>query len=168
MPDNDTLISLDPSDGNPEADHGGFVALAVLAAAVGAGAALLLAPEEGARTRERVGRGFRSLRGEAAETIAQLQREIRKRRRQSRREKQVIALAGVLIGAGLTALLAPESGAATRKRLGGTISRIKVGAVDRIERLRQQRQADTTSAAGEENPAVRSVQELGRDSNAVF
>src|SRR5688500_11629998 len=105
MADNDTLISLDPSDGNLEADHGGFVALAVLAAAMGAGAALLLAPEEEARTRERVGRGLLSLRGEAAETIAQLQREMRKRRRQSRREKQIIALAGVLIGAGLTAIL---------------------------------------------------------------
>jgi gas vesicle protein len=168
MADNDTLISLDPSDGNLEADHGGFVALAVLAAAMGAGAALLLAPEEGARTRERVGRGLRSLRGEAAETIAQLQREMRKRRRQSRREKQIIALAGVLIGAGLTAILAPASGAVTRQRLGGTISRIKVGAVDRIERLRQQRQGETAAGGKEENPAVRSVQELGRDSNSVF
>lgn len=152
MPDNDNFISSDPSDGNPGADHGGFVALAVLAAAIGAGAALLLAPEEGARTRERVGRGLRSLRGEAAETVAQLQREIRKRRRQSRREKQIIALAGVLIGAGLTAILAPESGSVTRQRLGGTINRIKVGAVDRIERLRQQRQAETTSGVNEENP----------------
>jgi hypothetical protein len=40
--------------------------------------------------------------------------------------------------------------------------------VDRIERLRQQRQAETTSGVNEENPAVRSVQELGRDSNSVF
>jgi hypothetical protein len=127
----------------------------------------MLAPEEGARTRERVGRGLRSLKGEAAETIAQLNREIGKRKRQSRRDKQVVALAGILIGAGLTALFTPDSGAATRKRLGGTLSRIKVGAVDRIERLRQ-RQDEPAGEAGQEDRSVRSVQELGRDSNSVF
>jgi len=66
----------------------------------------------------------------------------------------------------LAALLAPESGGATRKRLGITLSRIKVGAVERIERLRQ-RQADAPAPTAEENP-VRSVQELGRDPNSVF
>ena len=117
-------------------ERGGFVTLAVVAAAVGAGAALLLAPEAGFRARQRVGRG--------------------------RGQKRLIALAGFLVGAGLTALLTPESGPATRKLLGGTLSRIKVGAVDRMERLRQ---ADAPEPA--ENP-VRSVQELGRDSNDVF
>ena len=48
-------------------ERGGFVALAVLAAAAGAGAAFSLAPEKGAETRQRVGRGLRSLGGEAAE-----------------------------------------------------------------------------------------------------
>jgi gas vesicle protein len=143
-------------------ERGGFVALAVLAAAAGAGAALLLAPDSGSRTRQRVGRGLRGLRGEAAGTIVQLQREIRKRQSRSRREKRIFAFAGLLVGAGLTALLTPESGPATRKLLGGRLSRIKVGAVDRIERLRQ---ADAPQAA--ENP-VRSVQELGRDPNDVF
>jgi gas vesicle protein len=169
MPDNDTDLDLDLKsiDNGAAGARGGFVALAVLAAALGAGAALMLAPEEGARTRERVGRGLRSLRGEAAETIGQLQHEIRKRRRQSRREKRIVAFAGLLIGVGVTALLIPESGAATRKRLGGTLSRIKVGAVDRIERLRQ-RQGETAGDRGEEPPPVRSVQELGRDPNDVF
>lgn len=159
------------SDPLTETDHpserGGFVALAVIAAALGAGAALMLAPAEGSRTRERVGQGLRSLRGEAAETIAHLQREIRKRRRQSRRDKQFIALAGVLIGAGLTALLTPESGAVARKRLGGTLSRIRVGAVDRVGRLRErQDQAPSNPKAGDQS--IRSVQELGRDPNTVF
>jgi hypothetical protein len=117
-------------------ERGGFVALAVLAAAAGAGAALLLAPDTGSRARQRAGRG--------------------------RWEKRIIALAGFLVGAGLTALLTPETGPATRKLLGGTLSRIKVGAVDRIERLRQ-----TDEPAPAEN-RVRSVQELGRDSNDVF
>jgi len=117
-------------------ERGGFGALAVLAAAAAAGAALLLALDARPRARQRAGRG--------------------------RREKRIIALAGFLVGAGLTALLTPETGPATRKLLGGTLSRIKVGAVDRIERLRQ------TDAPPPAENRVRSVQELGRDSNDVF
>ncbi len=151
---------------SPAAERGGFVALAVLAAALGAGAAVLLAPDEGAKTRERVGRGLRSLGGDAAETVEQLQREIRRRRNQARREKQIIAVAGLLIGAGFGALLAPESGARVRQRLGGTLGRIKVGAIDRIERLRQ-REGEAASDDPEKQE-VRSVQDLGRDPNTVF
>jgi len=132
-------------DDSPAGERGGFVALAVLAAALGAGAAVLLAPDEGAKTRKRVGRGLRSLRGDATETVAQLRREIRRRKNQSRREKQLIAVAGLLIGAGVAALLAPEGGAQVRRRLGGTLGRIKVGAIDRIERLRQ-REGEAASA----------------------
>ena len=150
----------------PAEDGGGFVALAVLAAALGAGAAVLLAPDDGARTRKRVGRGLRSLRGDAAARIAQLQREMKRRKNQSRREKRMIALAGVLIGAGVAAVLTPR-GAEVRTRLGGTLSRIKVGAVDRIDRLRAQ-SAEPASEASEEARKVRSVQELGRDPNNVF
>ena len=133
MSANDTMKSTEHTR---RRERGGFVTLVVLAAAVGAGAAVLLAPDAGSRARQRVGRG--------------------------RREKRIIALAGFLVGAGLTALLTPETGPATRRLLGGTLSRIKVGAVDRIERLRQ-----TDAPAPAENP-VRSVQELGRDSNDVF
>ncbi|HEU4682205.1 MAG TPA: YtxH domain-containing protein [Gemmatimonadales bacterium] len=165
MTDSDFPIQFDSPD-NSQEGRGGFVALAVLAAAAGAGAAILLAPEEGAKTRKRVGKGLRSLRGDAAGTIAQLQHEIRRRKNQSRREKRLIALAGVLVGAGIAALLAPESGAETRKRLGGTLGRIKVGAVDRIDRLRD-RSAERASSTAEDQP-VRSVQELGRDPNTVF
>ena len=140
--------------------------LAVLAAALGAGAAVLLAPDEGSRTRQRVGRGLRSLRGDAAARIAQLQRELKRRKSQSRREKRMIALAGVLIGAGAAVLLTPR-GAEVRTRLGGTLSRIKVGAIDRIERLRAHRRSDAAQDS-EEGRQVRSVQELGRDPNTVF
>ena len=129
-------------------ERGGLIVLAILAAAVGAGAALLLAPDTGSRTRQRVSRGLRDLRGEAAG--------------RSRRERRIIALAGVLIGAGLTAVLTPESGPATRKLLGGTFSRIKVGAVDRIERLRHPEAPELAEGT------VRSVQELGRNPNDVF
>jgi hypothetical protein len=147
-------------------DGGGFVALAVLAAALGAGAAVLLAPDEGSRTRKRVRRGLQSLKGDAAARVTQLQRELKRRKNQSRREKRIIALAGVLVGAGVAALLTPR-GAEVRTRLGGTLSRIKVGAIDRIDRLRAQ-PGEPAGEASEEARKVRSVQELGRDPNTVF
>ena len=147
-------------------DSGGFVALAVLAAALGVGAAVLLAPDEGSRTRKRMRQGLRTLKGDATSRIAQLQREIRRRKNQSRREKRMIALAGVLIGAGVAALLTPGGGE-VRPRLGGTLSRIKVGAIDRIDRLRSQA-GESADQASEEDRQVRSVQELGRDPNTVF
>ena len=147
-------------------DSGGFVALAVLAAALGAGAAVLLAPDEGSRTRKRMRQGLRTLKGDATARIAQLQREINRRKNQSRREKRMIALAGVLVGAGVAALLTP-GGADVRTRVGGTLGRIKVGAIDRIDRLRS-RAGEIADEASEEARQVRSVQELGRDPNTVF
>jgi gas vesicle protein len=162
---NNILENGTPAD-SPAVERGGFVALALLAAALGAGAAVLLAPDEGGKTRKRVGRGLRSLRGDAAETVAQLRREIRSRKNQSRREKRIVAVTGLLIGAGVAALLAPESGAQVRRRLGGTLGRIKVGAVDRMERLRQHETEAISNEA--EQQEVRSVQELGRDPNTVF
>jgi hypothetical protein len=162
MMEHHTDIGLDTT---PQEESGGFVALAVLAAALGAGAAVLLAPDEGSKTRKRVGRGLRSLGGDAAERLEKLQREIRRRKTQSRREKKIIALAGLLIGAGVAALMTPQ-GAEVRSRLGGTLGRIKVGAIDRIERIRS-RPGDPESSAEEERE-VPSVQELGRDPNTVF
>ena len=137
MSDINDNLENETSGNSPAGERGGFVALAVLAAALGAGAAVLLAPDEGAKTRKRVGRGLRSLQGDAAGTVAQLRREIQRRRNQSRREKRISAVAGLLIGAGVAALFAPESGAQVRRRLGGTLGRIKVGAIDRIDRLKQ-------------------------------
>jgi gas vesicle protein len=163
MPEHRTELDLDLENGDSVSGRGGFVALAVIAAAMGAGAALLFKPDRGGTTRGLVGRGLRSLRGEGARTFAQVQREIRRRRNRSRRDKQLIGLAGFLIGAGLAAMVTPESGPATRQRLGSALGRIKVGAVDRIERLR--RPSQQTSV---ESQPVRSVQELGRDSNTVF
>jgi hypothetical protein len=66
-------------------------------------------------------------------------------------------VAGLLVGAGLAALLTPESGPDARKLLGGKLSRIKVGAVDRIERLRKSEATEPM-----ETPA-RSAPELGSD-----
>ena len=146
------------------ADRNGFLALAALAATLGAGAAILFAPDEGAKTRRRVGQRLHSLSGEAAAGITSLQRELRRRRR-AEREKRLAALTGFLVGAGLTALLVTEG--STRRRLGDTLSRIKVGAVDRIERLRQRSDASSRQPGADQN-SVRSIQELGRDANSVF
>jgi gas vesicle protein len=158
-----TELDLGLENGATVSGRGGFVALAVIATAMGAGAALLFKPDRSGTTRRLVGQGLRSLRGEGARTIAQLQREIRRRRNRSRRDKRLIGLAGFLIGAGLAAMVTPESGPAARQRLGSALGRIKVGAVDRIERIR--RAPEQTAA---ESQSVRSVQELGRDSNSVF
>jgi hypothetical protein len=48
------------------------------------------------------------------------------------------------------------------------LSRLKVGAVDRIERLRQRQQSGPAGEPVQEEASVRSVQELGRDSHNVF
>jgi gas vesicle protein len=132
MPDNEPI---DSSDDSASAERGGFIALAVVAAAIGAGAAVLLSPEQG----------------------------LRSRKRRSARDGRFLAAAGFLVGAGLTALLTPESGPATRKLVSSTLSRIKVGAIDRIERHRL-----TKVPPEADQPAVRTVQELGRDPNNVF
>jgi gas vesicle protein len=161
------MTEINNEETNTEPDRGGFVALAVLAAALGAGAAVLLAPDQGSKTRKRVGRKLRGIRGDAGETVARLQREIRRRKGQSRREKRIIAFAGLLIGAGAAALLSPKRGAEVRSGLGGTLSRIKVGAIDRIERLRPKPEESAASETAE-NGGIRSVQELGRDPNTVF
>jgi gas vesicle protein len=134
MPDDELMNSTNDS---PAGHRGGFIALAVVAAAIGAGAALLLGPDQRLRPR--------------------------KSRSRSRGERRIIAAAGFLVGAGLTALLAPESGPVTRQRLRGTFSKIKVGAIDRIERIRLSKVPSTS-----EDAPVRSVQELGRDPNNVF
>jgi hypothetical protein len=112
-----------------------------------------------------VRRRLRSLGGDAFGRMEKLQREIRRRKSQSRRERKLIALAGLFIGAGVSALLSPQGGD-VRSRLGGTLGRIKVGAIDRIERIRA-RPGDPDISHGEDRE-VRSVQELGRDSNTVF
>jgi gas vesicle protein len=166
MADVENELHNGSANNSPAGERGGFVALAVLAAALGAGAAVLLAPDQGSKTRKRVRRKLRGLRGDAGETVGRLQREIRRRKSQSRREKRIIALAGLLIGAGVAALLSPESGAEVRTRLGGTLSRIKVGAVGRIERLRSE--SGESASETEEGREVRSVQEPGRDPNTVF
>jgi len=72
----------------------------------------------------------------------------------------------LLIGAGVAALLAPESGAQVRRRLGGTLGRIKVGAIDRIERIRQRE--DQPASSQEDEQEVRSAPESSGEANPGF
>ena len=98
-------FDLEPAE--EEGGRGGFFTLALIAMALGAGSALLFAPAEGARTRQRLGREILELRGGAARTVARVQREVHRRRTRDRREKRLYALAGLVVGAGLGAFLRP-------------------------------------------------------------
>jgi gas vesicle protein len=102
---------------------GGFLGLAFLALAAGAGAALLFAPAEGAATRQVVGARLRDIRSAAEAGVNRLQRELRRREERRRRERRTAALIGFAAGAGLAALLMPTSGPDTRRRLAQTLSR---------------------------------------------
>jgi|SRR6478752_2404871 len=118
-----------------EDSSGGTFGLALLALAVGAGAALLFAPTEGARTREMVGGGLREIRGGAEVALRRVQRELGRREERRRRQRQVSAVLGLAVGAGLAALLVPESGADTRRRLVDTLKRRADRAKEHADRV---------------------------------
>jgi len=101
-------FDLEPAE--EEGGRGGFFGLALIALALGAGSALLFAPAEGARTRQRLSKEIVELRGGAAKTVARIQREVHRRRTRDRREKRLYALAGLVVGAGLGAFLRPLAG----------------------------------------------------------
>ena len=96
---------------------GGLLGLALLAVAVGAGAAMLFAPAEGAETRRIVGERLKDWRGDAEEALERVQRELHRREARRRRERRSSALLGLAAGAGLAALLTPESGPDVLRRI---------------------------------------------------
>jgi gas vesicle protein len=121
--DFDKLESL--AAGGEDEDSNGFLGMALLALALGAGAALLFAPAEGAETRKLVGGRLRDIRGGAESAIARLQQELGRRETRRRRERRTAALLGLAAGAGLAALLTPASGSDTRRRIAHTLGRGK-------------------------------------------
>jgi gas vesicle protein len=130
-PDLDRLDADATTEGE---SSGGFLGMALLALAFGAGAALLLAPAEGAETRKLVGGRLRELRGGAEAAITRLQRELGRREARRRRERRAAALLGLAAGAGLAALLMPVSGPDARRRLVRTLGRGK----ERVEEVAKQ------------------------------
>ena len=116
-------FDLEPTGREQEGSDG--LGLALLALAVGAGSALLFAPVEGARTRKVVQGRLRDLRGGADAAIERVQHELGRRDSRRRQERRTSALIGLAVGAGLAALLVPESGRDTRRRLSKTLRRTR-------------------------------------------
>ena len=139
------------------AGAGSLVATAVVAAAVGAGVALMFAPEKGVKTRKRLGKRMRKLElskqleelelGKRAAAVSGGAKDGWKRfRKESARrmdpnpaggmEKPLYALLGTLAGAAVAVLLAPDSGTRTRQRLGSKLREMKDDASTRWQEHR--------------------------------
>lgn len=125
-----------------ESEGGGLLGLALLALAVGAGAAMLFAPAEGAETRRIVGERLKDWRGGAEEALERVQRELHRREARRRRERRSSALLGLAVGAGLAALLTPQSGPDVRRRI-----------TQGLKRSEEQSSVDQTAAEPQPEPA---------------
>jgi gas vesicle protein len=96
---------------------------------------MLFAPAEGARTRRLVGERLKDWRGGAEEALERVQHELKRREARRRRERRSSALLGLAVGAGLAALLTPESGPNVRRRITQGLKRSEDEAsVDRVVR----------------------------------
>ena len=126
---------LDPELPASDETGGGFLGPAILAMALGAGAALLFAPADGARTRKIVGGRLRDLRGGAESALARIQHELGRREARRRRERRSSALLGLAVGAGLAALLMPKSGPEIRQRIAARIKHDRREIRDEVERV---------------------------------
>jgi len=133
-------FDLEPAEG--EESQGGVLSLALVALAIGAGAALLLAPAGGSRTRAVVGERLRDIRGEAEGALSRVQRELGRREARRRRERRSSALLGLAVGAGVAALLTPVSGPETRQKLSAALRRGKEQADEAVERVVREPQPD--------------------------
>lgn len=138
-------FDLEPAGG--EEPRGGLLGLALVALAVGAGTALLFAPAEGARTREVVGSRLRDVRGEAESAFTRVQRELGRREARRRRERRSSALIGLALGAGVAALLLPQSGPETRRKLSEAWQRRKREMEEDVDRVVGEPQPDPQPAA---------------------
>jgi gas vesicle protein len=110
---------------------------ALLALALGAGAAMLFAPAEGATTRRLVGSRLKDWRGGAEEAVERVQRELGRREARRRRERRTSALIGLAVGAGVAALLTPRSGPEVRRGIADRLRREpsdQVAEADRVVR----------------------------------
>ncbi|MGN6392704.1 MAG: YtxH domain-containing protein [Gemmatimonadales bacterium] len=133
METDDLELDLDLED--EQDGSGGFLGVALLALALGAGAAMLFAPAEGAKTRQAVGERLKDWRGGAEEALERVQRELKRRESRRRRERRSSAILGLAVGAGLAALLTPESGPNVRRRITQGLKRSEdLSDIDRVVR----------------------------------
>jgi gas vesicle protein len=139
-------LDLEPAGGE-EPRGGGLLGLALMALAVGAGTALLFAPAEGARTREVVGGRLRDFRGEAEGAFTRVQRELGRRDARRRRERRSSALLGLALGAGVAALLLPQSGSETRRKLSEAWQRRKSDVDEAVDRVVREPEPDPLPAS---------------------
>jgi len=136
--------NFDLDDAGGEESHGGgLFGLALVALAVGAGTALLFAPAQGAKTREVVGERLRDFRGEAESAFGRVQRELHRREAQRRRGRRSAALIGLAVGAGVAALLLPQSGAETRRQLSAKLRRRKGDVEEAVDRVVRESQSES-------------------------
>lgn len=135
---------------------GGGLATVAIAAAVGAGVALLFTTDAGARTRRRVAGRVRDLElGERAERAGHaalegfdtIRRKGAQRMRRYRREPEressgaLYATLGTVAGAALAALLTPQGGRETRDWIGQTFDDIRQNASLKWKEHRARRNA---------------------------
>ena len=137
-------FDLEPEDREEGSDGLG---LALLALALGAGSALLFAPVEGAETRKVVQARLSDLRGGAEHAVERVQREIGRRASRRRQERRTSALIGLAVGAGLAALLVPESGPETRRRISNTLRRHRAELEEEASRVVREPQPDPEPVA---------------------
>lgn len=140
------LDNFDLEDEAGSEEGGGLLGLALLALAVGAGAAILFAPAEGTKTRRIVGERLKSWRGDAGDVLERVQHELGRREARQRRERRSSALLGLAVGAGVAALLTPESGPAVRRRIAERLRRTEEQ-VPEIDRVVREPQPDPEPAA---------------------
>ncbi|HET8649403.1 MAG TPA: YtxH domain-containing protein [Gemmatimonadales bacterium] len=158
---------------------GSMITTALLAAAVGAGVALLYAPEEGSKTRRKLSRRLGNWQEAAASGLSEgvdylssntreLRSMARRRGRQRASERRRAALMGTLAGAGLALLFAPASGSRIRSDIGRQVNNLKTDASEKYREFKRRR--DTTRAVEPDanDRVVRTVEELGRESTEVF
>ena len=155
---------------------GTLITTALLSAAVGAGAALLYAPEEGEKTRKKLGKRLENWQKVAAdglstgmEFVSSNAEDFKKldllRTRRHAAERRRAALIGTLVGAGVALLFAPSSGSKLRRRIGRQVDELTDGVEQkyRTYKSKASRTASELADSDSAGEAVRTAEELGRE-----